>query len=51
MGFYAMVISLLIGICLIAFGMIHRKAKDWYKLALALGIVLVLFAVYLGFPK
>lgn len=51
MGFYAMVISLLIGICLIAFGVMHRKTDAWYKLALVLGIVLVLFSVYLGFPK
>lgn len=51
MGFYAMVMSLLIGICLIAFGVTHRKTNAWYKVAFALGIVLVLFAVYLGFPK
>lgn len=51
MGFFAMVISMLIGIFLIAFGCYHRKSKLCYKISIVLGTVLVSFAIYLGFPK
>jgi len=51
MGFFLMVISMLIGIFLIAFGISHRVSKFWYKISIVIGIVLVLFAIYLGLPK
>ncbi|GAA0783223.1 hypothetical protein [Hathewaya limosa] len=51
MGFFIMIISMLIGIFLIAFGISHRKSKYCYKISIALGTVLILLAIYLGFPK
>ena len=42
---------MLIGIFLIAFGISHRKSNYWRKISIAFGIALVLFAIYLGFPK
>lgn len=51
MGFFAMVISMLMGIFLIAVGIYYRKGKTWSKISIALGIVLVLFSIYLGLPK
>ncbi len=51
MGFYVMIFSMLIGIFLIALGIIRRKRSAWYKILIAVGVLLVLFAIYLGFPK
>lgn len=51
MGFYVMIFSMLIGIFLIALGIIRRKRNSWYKILIAVGVLLVLFAIYLGFPK
>lgn len=51
MGFFLMIISLLMGIFLIALGITYRKRSFWYKISIAVGTLLVLFAVYLGFPK
>lgn len=51
MGFFAMVASMLIGIFLIAYGICHRKNNRWHIILIVLGILLVLFAIYLGFPK
>ena len=42
---------MLIGIFLIALGIIRRKRNSWYKIWIAVGVLLVLFAIYLGFPK
>lgn len=46
-----MIISTLIGIFFIAFGISHIKSNRWHKIFIALGAVLVVFAIYLGFPK
>ncbi|WP_179853670.1 hypothetical protein [Lactobacillus apis] len=51
MGFYVMIFSMLIGIFLIASGIIRIKRNSWYKILIAVGVLLVLFAIYLGFPK
>ena len=51
MGFYVMIFLMLIGIFLIALGIICRKRNSWYKILIAVGVLLVLFAIYLGFPK
>ncbi len=51
MGFFGMIASMLLGIFLIAFGISRRKHKVWSIILIVLGIVLVLFAIYLGFPK
>lgn len=51
MGFFAMIASILIGISLIAFGINRRKSNRWHIILIVLGIVFVLFAIYLGFPK
>ncbi|WP_279080587.1 DUF6095 family protein [Lactobacillus apis] len=51
MGFYVMIFSMLIGIFLIALGIIRRKRNSWYKILIAVGVLLALFAIYLGFPK
>jgi len=51
MGFFVMVISMLMGIFLIALGITRRKSNFWYKISIAVGTLLVLLAIYLGFPK
>ena len=51
MGFYVMIFSMLIGIFLIALGIIRRKRNFCYKILIAVVVLLVLFAIYLGFPK
>lgn len=51
MGFYIMVLSLLFGILLIVFGRSDIKRQFWHKTSLVVGILLVLFAIYLGLPK
>lgn len=51
MGFFGMIGSMLLGVLLIAFGISRRKHKVLPIILIALGIVFVLFAIYLGFPK
>ncbi len=51
MGFFAMIASMLLGVFFIAIGISRRKRKGWPIILIALGIVLVLFAIYLGWPK
>lgn len=54
MGFFAMVFSMIIGVFLIALGISHKKSKKsslWNIVVIVIGIVLVLFAIWLGLPK
>lgn len=51
MGFFAMLASFLLGIFFIIFGISRRKQKGWPIILVALGIIFVLIAVYLGWPK
>ena len=51
MGFFAMIASMLLGILFVAVGISRRKQKGWANILIALGIVFVLIAVYLGWPK
>lgn len=51
MGFFAMVVSMLLGILFVTTGISRRKQKRWFIILIVLGIVFVIFAVYLGFPK
>ena len=51
MFFYVMIFSLAVGIALIAVGIYRRNKSIWYKISIIVGIALVLYAIYLGFPK
>jgi CDP-diglyceride synthetase len=51
MGFFGMAASMLLGIFFIVIGISRRKHQGWPIILIVLGIVLVLFAIYLGFPK
>ncbi|MFR4513936.1 hypothetical protein [Mediterraneibacter gnavus] len=54
MGFIVMVLSAIIGILLVVMGGIHIKNKQgrlMNTVTLLIGIVLVFFAIWLGFPK
>ena len=51
MGFFVMIASMLLGILFIAVGISRRKQKGWPVILIALGIVFVLIAIYLGWPK
>lgn len=51
MGFFAMVGSMLLGIFCIVLGIHNRKKHRLNIVLISLGIILVLFAIYLGFPK
>lgn len=54
MGFIVMVLSAIIGVFLIIMGGIRIKNKQGglgNAISLLIGIVLVFFAIWLGFPK
>ncbi len=54
MGFIIMVLSAIIGIFLIALGISgikNKKNKLWNIIAVLIGMLLVCFAIWLGFPK
>lgn len=54
MGFFAMIFSMIIGIFLIVLGisrMKNKKSRLWNIVAITIGLVLVLFAIWLGLPK
>ncbi len=51
MGFFAMIASMLLGILFAAIGISRRKQKGQPVILIAFGIVFVLIAVYLGWPK
>ena len=51
MGFFAMILSMLLGILFVVIGISRRKQKGWSTILIALGIVFVFIAVYLGWPK
>ena len=51
MGFFGMIASLLLGVFFIAFGISRRKQKVLPIILIALGVVFVLIALYLGWTK
>ena len=51
MGFFAMIASMLLGILFVVIGISRRKQKGWPIILIALGILFVLIAIYLGWPK
>ena len=51
MEFFGMIASLLLGVFFIAFGISRRKQKVLLIILIALGVVFVLIALYLGWPK
>ncbi len=51
MGFFAMIASMLLGIFFIVIGLSRRQHKGWSIILITFGVVFVLIAVYLGFPK
>ena len=48
MGFFAMIASMLLGILFVVIGISRRKQKGWPIILIALGILFVLIAIYLG---
>lgn len=54
MGFFVMVISGLVGVFLVGFGAVRVKQRAANKATLLLGaagLLLILFSVWLGWPK
>jgi vacuolar-type H+-ATPase subunit I/STV1 len=51
MGFFAMVLSFLLGIFFTVIGVVRRKQNVIYKLFIVLGIALLIVAVYLARPQ
>ncbi len=51
MGFILMIISFLLGLFLVIMGISRRKNNHWYVVSIVIGILLVLFAIYLALPK
>ena len=51
MGFIIMILSLILGIVLTFVGISRRKENFIYKAVIVIGIVLVIFAIYLALPK
>lgn len=50
MGFYIMIMSFILGIFFAILGVSRRKRNFLYKFFIVLGIILILFAVYLARP-
>lgn len=56
MGFWIMLASLIMGICLIIIGIYSKNETNTFgryfkKISMVIGIIAVLFAIYLGWPK
>lgn len=51
MGLLIMIISMLLGIFLIAMGIFRGKYKYWRIMFILFGIIFIFIAVYLGLPK
>ena len=51
MGFFAMIASMLLGILFVVIGISRRKQKGWPIILIALGILFVLIAIYLGYNR
>lgn len=51
MGFFAMIGSMFLGIFCIFLGVHHRKKHRFNLILIPIGIALILYAIYLGFPK
>ena len=51
MGFFVMILSFVLGIFLVVLGISSKKGRAQKIIFAAIGIMLVLFAIYLGLPK
>ncbi|GEL66814.1 hypothetical protein MPS01_09690 [Marinilactibacillus psychrotolerans] len=51
MGFILMILSAIIGIFLVIVGFARAKQNTLYKVLLIIGILLILFSIYLALPK
>ncbi|RAI82464.1 exosortase [Macrococcoides goetzii] len=51
MGFIAMIFSMILGIFLTFVGFIKRHQNFYYKILIGLGILFILFSIYLSLPK
>ncbi len=51
MGFFAMIGSMFLGIFCIFLGVHYRKKHRFNLILIPIGIALILYAIYLGFPK
>lgn len=50
MGFITMILSMILGIFLIFVGYIKRHQNIYYKIFIGLGILFILFSIYLSLP-
>lgn len=51
MGFFLMIISILLAIFFISIGIFRKEHKRWNIILIVLGIVFILIAIYLGLPR
>lgn len=51
MGFYIMLLSFILGLVILVVGIKRRKEHNIYKGSIVVGAVLIIFAIYLGWPK
>lgn len=51
MGFYIMLLSFILGLVIVVVGIKGRKEHNIYKGSIVVGAVLIIFAIYLGWPK
>ncbi|GGI03059.1 hypothetical protein GCM10007366_19240 [Mammaliicoccus vitulinus] len=50
MGFYIMILSIILGIYLTILGIFRRKYSFLYKSFIVIGILLIVFGIYLARP-
>lgn len=51
MGFYIMLLSFILGLVIVVVGIKRRKEHNIYKGSIVVGVILIIFAIYLGWPK
>lgn len=51
MGFFIMLFSMILGIALIVVGAFHKKSSSLWKYSIGIGVIFVIFSIWLGLPK
>ena len=50
-GFFVMILAAILGVSLIILGISNKKNEDKWKMYVVLGVLFIVFAIWLGWPK
>ncbi len=51
MGFYIMIFSAIIGLFLVALGILKLKGSKYDKISIGIGVIFILFSIYMALSK